>query len=172
MSAPSRPAFYYDGIFGNDAGGNPAEESGWLVDDFLSVAKSFPDWMVEDLGIEVRLSVTDHRPLKRVVIAWETATAHGTIQASSDPSGYVLIIGSLGDKEVFRAYLDRPYEEYELWPPGADPGKEDEGPGRMGKHKNWVSLRVSAWPALAPLSNRLGGVNIIMDEAKPRSANG
>jgi hypothetical protein len=56
-----------------------------------------------------------------------------------------------GGASIFRAYLDRPYQEFELWPAGA--AKSDDSPGRMGKRRNWLSLDVEAWPALAPLAD-------------------
>lgn len=169
MTAPTRPACYFDGIFGRDEGGDPAEESGWLVDDLVSTVRTFPDWLVDDVGIEIAISVLEHRPLKRAVIGWEAAAANGTLEVSPDASGYVLVVGRLGELEVFRAYLDRPYEEYEMWPPEATPARHEEGPGRMSKHRHWVSLRAAVWPVLAPLANAQGGVNIVVDEAKLRA---
>jgi hypothetical protein len=172
MSAPARPPHYYGGVFGNEAGGRPEEESGWLVDDIASTAKMFPDWIAEDAGTAIGLRVLEHRPLQRVVVGWQAAAATGTVEARPDASGYVLVVARLGEREVFRAYLDRPYEEYEMWPPGAAPERDEEGPGRMGKHRNWVSFRAAAWPILASLANAAGGVNIVVDEAKLAASDG
>lgn len=74
-------------------------------------------------------------------------TLEGRITLSPDPSHWVKVEVFLGAFRVLVAYLDRPWEEYELWPSGAVE-KTDEAPGRIGKRRNWVNLSVTAWPVL------------------------
>lgn len=71
----------------------------------------------------------------------------GRIALTPDPSHWVKIEVFLGAFRVFVAYLDKPWEEYELWPSGAVE-KTDEAPGRVGKRRNWVNLSTIAWPVL------------------------
>lgn len=171
MTAPLRPPAYYDSIRGGDADGDPAVESCWIVDDIAGTVKTFPDWRVDETGREVRLAIAAHRPLKRLVIAWEAGNLRGTIEVAPDPSGYVLVVGRLGEGEddVFRAYLDHPYEEYELWPDGVPAGTGEESPGRMSKRRTWVSLSTVAWPTLAAAGGR-DWFNAAVDEEKLRHA--
>lgn len=73
----------------------------------------------------------------------------------------------IGEAEMFRGYIGRPYEEYAIWPPHAG-AAEGEAPGRIGKRAACVSFAAASWPSLAPLANDEGGVNIVVDEAKVR----
>jgi len=54
VSAPARKPYYWD--HGTTDAGDPPERGGpWLIDDFVSVAKYFPDWMVEGDDLAIRI---------------------------------------------------------------------------------------------------------------------
>lgn len=73
-----------------------------------------------------------------------------TIALSPDPSGWTRIDAIVGGETVFTAYLDRVYEEFDLWPPGASGA--GEAPGRIGKRQTWASLSADAWPVLRAMT--------------------
>lgn len=47
-------------------------------------------------------------------------------------------------------FIERIYEEFEIWPPGSDCMAMDSG--RMGKRCGWVQLEAACWPELAFLA--------------------
>ena len=161
-----RPPFYYEPLSDGEISMDPAKAGGWLVDDIAATAEGFREWILEDNGLAVDLAVIAHEREKRAVIAWRTALGEGTLTASTDPSGWVKLTAALGDEPVFTAYLDRPWEQYEFWPVGARPTTEEEAPGRMGKKRHWVCLSAVTWPALRPIANPQGWVNIEVDEPR------
>lgn len=169
MSAPERPPFYYEPLSNGDVSMDPAKASGWLVDDLVSTARTFPEWMTEDAVLTIDLTVLEHEQGRRAVIGWRTAPADGTLMATADPSGWVKLVGATGGREVFTAYLDRPWEQYEFWPPGAKPAKGEEGPGRMGKKQFWIGLGADIWPALGPIADAEGWVHFEIDEKRLRA---
>jgi hypothetical protein len=89
----------------------------------------------------------------RVAFVGRKVGAHvdGEVVLSADPSGWVKVEIYLGHFRVFIAFLDRVWEEFDLWPSGAADFSGDE-PGRIGKRKNWVNLSVKAWPQLGRLT--------------------
>lgn len=167
MSAPARKPYYWDHGT-TEEGEDPAVAMGWLIDHFIWSVPYFPDWLVEDKGIEVALRVAEHRPGVLGIIGFTSGGIEGTVQLRPDPSGWVLVTGHVAEAEVFRAYLERPWEQWEFWPPGATPERGEEGPGRIGKHMNWIGANSETWPGLAPIANELGGVHLIVDEEKLR----
>lgn len=76
---------------------------------------------------------------------------NGELVLSADSSGWVKAEVYLGAFRVFIAYLDRVWEEFDLWPTATTDFSGNE-PGRIGKRKNWVSLAVEAWPQLGRLT--------------------
>lgn len=169
MSAPAKPPFYYELLSNGEVGMDPALASGWLIDDFASAVGAFSEWLLEDAGLTIDLRVAEHEKGKRLVIAWRTAPADGTVTLTPDPSGWVKVVGAISGREVFEAYLDRPWEQYEFWPPGAMPVKDEEAPGRIGKKEHWVSVPADTWPALRPIANPEGGVHFSIDEDRLRA---
>jgi hypothetical protein len=74
-----------------------------------------------------------------------------------------------GGREVFRAWVDRPYDEYDLWPDcEAVPARRDvDAPGHIGKRRNWINLSTSAWPQLARFANVFGVVALSEADEAP-----
>lgn len=164
MTAPTRKAWFGDAIGGLDEVDDPKREAEYIIHDFASTAAYFPDWLAEEVGVEVRLTVLE-RSKGRSVIGWSGGGAEGTITFTLDPSGWILAVGTLGAVEMFRGYIDHAYEQYDVFPPGATPEPQAEAPGTIGKKRHWVSLRRDAWPALASLGLEQG-INFTIDESK------
>jgi len=95
-----------------------------------------------------------------LIFAAHTARGGLEITLTSVASGWLGVTARTGEREEFRAWLDRPYEEFEHWPPHAHipPRRTTEAPGRIGKRLNWINLSAEAWPRLAPLANPSGFV--------------
>ncbi|HQZ11910.1 MAG TPA: hypothetical protein PK286_03405 [Devosia sp.] len=166
MSAPARPPFYYEPLSNGEVGMDPAQASGWLVDDLVSTAETFREWLLEAGGYTIDLAVLEHETGRRAVIGWRTAPADGTLVLTADPSGWVKVVGTISGREVFSAYLDRPWEHYEFWPEGARPQRDEEAPGQMGKKQAWVGLRAETWPSLLPIADSFGGVYLAIDDKR------
>ena len=168
MSAPARKPYYWDhGI--TEAGYPPQQGGAWLIDDFVSIAKYFPDWMAADEGIAIQvepLAQYDASGVGRIGFTANGVT--GEIALTLDPSGWVLAVATIAGAEVFRGYLHRPWEQCEIWPPGREPVGDEEAPGRIGKKQTFVSLSTDAWPQLLTLSKGLAGIIFEVDEDKLR----
>ncbi len=163
MTAPTRPPVYCDAIGGND-NVPPEDAIPWFIDNFVSQAKWFPDWLVDDEGGPlVRLAALGPR-----LIGFDAAGVSGEIEFSADGSGWLLAVARVGGSEVFRAYIERVYEEYEVWPPGAGAAPFEAEGGRIGKKASWISLRTEFWPILQPLANENGWLNMREDETRVR----
>jgi len=161
MTAPARPPSYYDAFDAVEL--SPRKGIPWLIENFVSTAKWFNDWVVEDVGMPVRLHAAGPSS-----IGFEAGGVSGTIELSADRSGWLLAVARIGPSEVFRGYVERQYEQYEIWPPNAGRADAEDAPGVIGKRAHWIGLSPEVWPALAPLANELGGVHIAVDEAKLR----
>ncbi len=72
----------------------------------------------------------------------------GRIVFSPDASHWMKVEVFLGAFRVFVAYMDRVWEEFELWPSGATE-KTVDPPGHISKRYAWLNLSAAAWPQLA-----------------------
>lgn len=167
-SAPEIPPYYFDSLGGREEGLEPQASARLLVDALAQTAETFPAWRHDDLGAPIRLSVRSYLPGVRAVIGYETGGMDCEVEVSPHRSGWVVAVATIAGREVFRAYLHQPYEEYELWPAGAQPLRDAEPPGRMSKRRLWISLQLSGWPELAGIANEAGWVNLSYDEAGPQ----
>lgn len=166
MSAPAGKAWFGDAIGGRDEVEDVPAERRFIIDNLAAQAAYFPDWLVEDLNIEVRLSVLE-RVADRSVIGWAAAGHEGTISFTADPSGWILAVAETGGREIGRGYISHIYEWYEIYPPGAVPSNDEESPGHFGKRLNWVGLSTAAWPILKTIVGD-GGFTVSVDESKLR----
>ncbi len=162
MSAPARPPSFFNAMTGADVPYPEAlREPGFLLDDLAGDVKIWPYWLLDDDSQRrITLTLVEHVREQRAVIGFAVDGVSGTVTATPDPSGYLRIAVEAGGAVFLAAYVERIWEEYELWPPGAVAAFGAEAPGRMGKHRSWVSISAAGWPALAAIANRNGWLNV------------
>ncbi len=159
MTPPNRKPWFYDstGAGGEFTFPDTGREMGWLIDRLAHTVGYFPLWRTDNDGTpprDITLTLEEHVPDKHMRARFTCGHVTGTITAEPDPaSGFVSITAEVVGHEPFRAYMDHPWEEFELFPPGDTTAQADEGPGRMSKKLWWVSLSVAAWPMLAPITS-------------------
>jgi hypothetical protein len=162
MTAPSRPPSFFNSLTGRDVD-FPASlrEPGFLIDDLAGDVRNWPNWLVDDDSQRrISLSLIEHVTEQRVVIGFVVDGAQGTVTATPDPSGYLRVLVAFEGADYLTLFVERIWEEYELWPPGAAAAIGDEAPGHMGKHRSWVSISASGWPVLAEIANSHGWLNV------------
>jgi len=174
MSAPTRPPSFFNMLSGANTP-HPAvlHEPGFLLDDLAGDVTLRPYWRLDDASQRpITLTLVEHVTGQRAVIGFAVDGGSGTITATPDPSGYMRIVAEVDGAVILTAYAERIWEEYELWPPGAVAGFDVESPGRMGKHRSWVSMSAAGWPALAAIANSNGGLNLMQleQEGEPERA--
>jgi hypothetical protein len=169
MTAPARKAWFGDAIGGKEEVEDVASERNLIIERLADLANWFPDWIAEETGTEVHLTVREREP-GRSVIAWTGGRHEGTVTFTADPSGWILVVAEQQGRETWRGYLDHPYEAYEIFPPGAIAETGDEAPGHIGKKMHWVSLSTTAWPQLKGPARGSGGFNLEIDESKLRES--
>ncbi len=154
MSAPKARPSFCEPIYGWETSGpDTGELVGWLIDNLAGDVESWPDRLVEgEPGLPARLALLSHESGRSVAAGFSAGGARGEIRAEADASGWVRVTARTEGGAVFRAWLDRPFEEYHLWPDDAAFSVHDEPPGRMGKRRDWISLSAAAWPVLSPLA--------------------
>lgn len=82
------------------------------------------------------------------------------LDMSVHPSGWVEAVVTVEGLEARSFFIERIYEEFELWPP--DSACEAIDSGRMGKNASWVQLEAEHWPDFASLAR---GRFITLDSA-------
>jgi hypothetical protein len=161
------PPYWFDGMTGGEM--PPGIAAAAALDDFADALGNTLHWLLETgCGGAIRLRVCTHRQGQRLEILAELAGEPAQIVLEPHVSGWLSIAAMCGGQEVFRAWLDRPYEEYEFWPEGAaiPGGRTIDPPGRIGKRRNWINLSAAAWPQLARFANAAGIVAAIEAEAQ------
>ena len=157
MTPPQRKPYFCDAIAGTEVT-FPAtgDDMGWTIDRLAATARHFPHWQLDcddRPQHAVTLQLIEEVPYGLVRIGFACNGIEGIITARPDAaSGFVLITAEIGGVERLVAYLDRPYEEYDLFPPDDASAQGSEAPGRMSKNLWWVSLSAKAWPVLQPLT--------------------
>jgi len=87
--------------------------------------------------------------------------AAGTLRLAPDPSNWVRADVAIAGETYFTGFFDRVWEQFDIWPAGAD--GDGEAPARIGKRKNWVGIDIAFWPRLEPIADE-GGLIIEIDE--------
>ena len=154
MTPPRHPPVFSEPVYGMETtGADTAELAGWLFASLAGDAGHSPGWLVEaGSGLPVRIRLLDHEKGRGLTLGFIVGEGEGEVRASLDPSGWVQVTVTLRGENVFSGWLDRPYEEYHLWPDDAAASPYEDPPGHIGKRRNWVSLSVAAWPRLAALT--------------------
>lgn len=157
---PKTPPHYDDFTEPEDGPQNDAMASAaWLLDSLIHTATSEAHWLIDDeSGRTVEVKAVSHDRLRSGVIALRHGLFQMELRLAVDVSGYVCATAELAGIEIFRGYIDRPYEELDIWPPGAEfaPRRTKEAPGRMGKRLSWLVLDSKVWPAIASIANEAG----------------
>lgn len=165
-SSPQVPPYWFDGMTGGET--PPRIAAAAALDDFADALSNAPRWLLETgCGGAITLRVCAHRQGERLEILVELAGEPVQIVLEPHVSGWLSIAAVCSGQEVFRAWLDRPYEEFEFWPEGVaiPAGRTVAPPGRIGKRRNWINLSAAAWPQLARFANAAGIVAAIEAEA-------
>lgn len=168
MSAPAKAPYYWD--YGDTEDGYaPAWGGPWYIDGIVDEAETFEDWKVDGLDLPVVVwRIARYAETGAGKIGFSVRGVHGEITLTMDPTGWILAVAHMGGKEVFRGYIDRPWEQYDIWPAGATPERNEEGPGKIGKKRAWVALSTTAWPQLQSIAKGLDALFIEIDEEKLR----
>lgn len=165
-SSPPVPPSWFEGLTGGEM--PPRIAATAALDDFADALGNAPRWLLETgSGGAITLRVSSHRQRERLEFLVELAGECAQLVLEPHASGWLSIAAMCSDQEVFRAWLDRPYEEFEFWPEGAavPPHRNAEAPGRIGKRRNWINLSAAAWPQMARFANAAGIVAAIEVEA-------
>jgi hypothetical protein len=154
---PLTPPYYADLGLARPEGDDPAGASRFVINCMADVPALSPRWQIED-GPAFSLVRTRHE--RDLVTELAVPEIGVSVVFDTHPSGYVRVTARRGGVDLIRAWLDRPYEEYDLWPSGAvfPERRTEDAPGRIGKRLSWIVLDSRVWPALAPLANEVGFV--------------
>ena len=159
LGPPQTPPHYFDYTEPDGPQNDPLPAAAWLLDSLVHAAIADPRWIVDDdSGPTVNLVVTEHQPGQGGTIAITSGPVALSLHLAVDPSGYVRATVELAGAQIWRGYIDRPYEELDIWPPDAvfPALRTQEAPGRIGKRLTWLVLDSRPWPALAPIVNDKG----------------
>lgn len=161
-TSPPVPPSWFEGLTGGEMPLRIAAAA--ALDDFADALSNAPRWLPETgSGGAITLRVCSHRQGERLEILVEWAGERAQIVLEPHASDWLSIAAVCRGQEVFRAWLDRPYEEFEFWPEGAaiPRRRRIDAPGRIGKRRNWINLSAAAWPQLARFANAAGIVSAI-----------
>jgi hypothetical protein len=91
----------------------------------------------------------------RARLAFTSDKGDGHVQLDVHQSGWVRAQMFVADACVFRAWIEEPYEEKELWPDGADGivAAIDEPPGRISKRGRWLQVKTADFPGAPDKGN-------------------
>ncbi|WP_127145047.1 hypothetical protein [Pelagibacterium montanilacus] len=155
----TRPS-YFDSLAGEDAR-DPLRAARAELDMLALMLEADRRWVCTSAGDRVA-EITDlTRPDADSLAARITMTGTSlALSAQVDGSGWIAITARLGDREVFIGWLDRPYEEREIWPAGGQVERraDTDPPGRVGKRLNWITLDADFWPGIGALADGHGFV--------------
>lgn len=94
--------------------------------------------------------MTVARETDRDALITLTGAISGHIKLSIDPSLWVRADFHRDGAWFGRGWIERCYEECEIWPDGADgivgPKVEDDPPGRISKRGSWIQFDTTQWP--------------------------
>ena len=109
-------------------------------------------------GRDVVVSVTQET--KQQAIITLGGALEGRIELSVAPSLWVRADLYIGGAWFGRGWIERCYEECEIWPDGADgivgPLVSDDPPGRISKRGYWVQFDTTQWPGFESEERTIG----------------
>ena len=155
VDPPRKPPTYAQPIGGDDCFLDPTamlDELANLLTVSVGVDRS---WIVRDWTILV-VAIGQRSCGQSLSVDFKASRKNdehdATLNLSVHPSGWIgarITVGALS-RHVF---IERIYEEFEIWPPGSPCTAKDSG--RMGKRCTWVQLQADHWPDLAALADGL-----------------
>lgn len=162
---PPRPPAFFDMATGGDT--DPARAAPAIIDAFAGTLRHDRLWRIDSAAAPLAGAMVTVLSVEDVggalVVRLVLAGRPGAARLAPHSSGWLALRIRVAGAPTFRAWLDRPYEEYEFHPPGA--ATADDPPGRIGKRRNWVSLDCAAWPALAPIAGAGGCLVVLAADA-------
>lgn len=144
---PARQPIYSEPLLGDDAFLEPEQ-----------ALKLFCHQLKGQLEITGQWSVSRHEvTCIEVILRDRTLEARFLDKAGRNPilmgvtleANWICIVLSHA-AATHEFFVERVYEEWEVWPSGSL-GK-GEAPGRIGKRMQWAQLELASWPALAVLA--------------------
>jgi hypothetical protein len=144
--------------FFSDQDGPPTLSS---AQELLSLLCGFtrisPVWL-DRTGREIGVSLA--RESKQDALVELTGAIEGRIELSIAPSLWVRADVYRNNVWFGRGWIERCYEECEIWPDAADgiigPKVEDDPPGRISKRGYWVQFDTSQWPGYESGTRTIG----------------
>jgi len=150
---PLRPPRYIDD---NDGPATQASAQ-WLLSVLCSFAGQSAIWL-DRSGREITVTVA--RKADRNALITLTGAITGHIELSIDPSLWVRADFHRDGAWFGRGWIERCYEECEIWSDGADgivgPKVEDDPPGRISKRGYWIQFDTTQWPGYESAERSIG----------------
>ena len=164
ITTPPQTPPDYDGVLKNLT----TEEGARLViDDIVcTLGQTDESWVLDSASsLLLRFDILESWP-GHARIAFSAGTAAGELRLDVDPSGWVRAEALLGEMSVFLGFIEKVWEQYDIWPAGGaiTQPRDAEAPGRIGKRRNWLNLDSRLWPTLAPIANPHGWVQIELED--------
>ncbi len=126
----------------------------FLLCSFASFSPIWRDRAGRDIAVNLVRETTEDALIQF------TGAIEGRIELSIAPSFWVRADVYLGDAWFGRGWIERCYEECEIWPDAADgiigPKVEDDPPGRISKRGYWMQFDTSQWPGYESATRTIG----------------
>lgn len=113
---------------------------------------------VNRAGAEIAVNV--ERETNQDALITFAGALNGRIELSIAPSLWVRADVYFDAVWFGRGWIERCYEECEIWPDGADgivgPRVEDDPPGRISKRGYWLQFDTAQWPGYESVTRYIG----------------
>ena len=125
-----------------------------LLCDFAGLSPIWKDRAGRDIAVSVV------RETKQDALITLSGALDGRIELSVAPSLWVRAEVYLGAGWFGRGWIERCYEECEIWPDASDgvvgPLVSDDPPGRISKRGYWLQFDTSQWPGYESAAGTIG----------------
>lgn len=152
-----RPPIRAPHFFWDDDGPVTLASAQGLLFLLCSFASLSPVWR-DRAGRDIAVNLV--RKTNQNALIQFTGAIEGRIELSIAPSFWVRADVYLGDTWFGRGWIERCFEECEIWPDAADgivgPNVEDDPPGRISKRGYWMQFDTSQWPGYQSATRTIG----------------